>query len=136
MVQTCNDFPMGMKEIDDKRLLYAFYKNLFHCKILYSFGTKQEYIRHTQMRVGFSPLNRHLFRHGLTDHASCACGYEAEDLVHNFLDCPLYTEQRRELIFFCPCYICMYVYTNMLCDLCIKWCSLFSCLHHKEYAYT
>ena len=101
MVRTWNDLSMEMKETEDKRAFVSFLRASIPCEnYLYSFGSRHESIRHTQMRVGFSPLNCHLFRHGLTDHESCACGYEVEDLVHYFFNCPLYTEQRRELISF------------------------------------
>ena len=76
MVRTWNDLSMEMKETEDKRAFVSFLRASIPCEnYLYSFGSRHESIRHTQM-----PLNCHLFRHGLTDHESCACGYEVEDL--------------------------------------------------------
>ena len=55
-------------------------------------------IIHTQLRLGHSPLNSHLFRIGIIDTASCSCGFHQENVVHFFLQCPLYKDARNKLL--------------------------------------
>ena len=55
-------------------------------------------IIHTQLRLGHNPLNSNLFRIGIIDTASCSCGFHQENVVHFFLQCPLYTDARNKLL--------------------------------------
>ena len=54
----------------------------------------------TRLRLQFSHLNEHKFRHGFEDtiNAMCACGSEVEFTEHFFLRCHLYSPQRLELL--------------------------------------
>jgi len=54
----------------------------------------------TRLRLQFSHLNEHKFRHGFTDiiNPLCACGKELETNEHFLLRCQLYTAQRLELL--------------------------------------
>ena len=54
----------------------------------------------TRLRLQFSHLNEHKFRHGFGDtiNAMCACGSEVETTEHFLLRCHLYSPQRLELL--------------------------------------
>ena len=53
----------------------------------------------TRLRLQFSHLNEHKFRHGFEDtiNTMCACGSEVETTEHFLLRCHLYSPQRLEL---------------------------------------
>ena len=50
------------------------------------------------LRLQFSHLNKHKFRHGFSDTINpiCACGTEIETTEHFFLRCHFYSTQRFE----------------------------------------
>ena len=54
----------------------------------------------TRLRLGFSHLNEHKFRHNFKDTPSpmCNCGSETETTHHFFLRCPFYTKERQKLL--------------------------------------
>ena len=53
----------------------------------------------TRLRVGFSPLNEHRFRHNFDCPSPlCACGVGNEDNEHFLLHCPLFANARRDLL--------------------------------------
>ena len=54
----------------------------------------------TRLRLQFSHLNKHKFRHGFSDtiNPMCACGTETETTEHFFLRCHIYSTQRLELL--------------------------------------
>ena len=51
----------------------------------------------TRIRVGRSDLNQHKFTIGLVDSPQCDCHFREESPSHYFLDCFLYTSERRSL---------------------------------------
>ena len=53
----------------------------------------------TRLRLQFSHLNEHKFRHGFNDTLDpiCACRNEIETTEHYFVRCHLYSDQRKEL---------------------------------------
>ena len=53
----------------------------------------------TRLRLQFSHLNEHKFRHGFSDtiNPMCACGTEIETTEHFLLRCQFYSTQRLEL---------------------------------------
>ena len=53
----------------------------------------------TRLRLQFSHLNEHKFRHGFEDtiNATCGCGSEVETTEHFLLRCHLYSPLRLEL---------------------------------------
>ena len=53
----------------------------------------------TRLRLPFSHLKEHKFRHGFGDTVSpmCGCNAEIEDTEHFFLRCHFYSIQRSEL---------------------------------------
>ena len=64
----------------------------FHC------GFKYPNTLHTQLRVGRSYLNCHLFPIGLSITKSCQCGHHLESVEHYFLDCRLYDHAGAQLV--------------------------------------
>ena len=64
----------------------------------FNFGTKLGNTLHTQLRVGMSKLNSHLFQIQKTTHPHCPCGHRTESTHHFILHCPLYTEHRQALM--------------------------------------
>ena len=54
----------------------------------------------TSLRLNFSHLNEHKFRHGFKDTVDpiCKCGVETETTLHFLLRCSLYSNIRTELL--------------------------------------
>ena len=54
----------------------------------------------TRLRLNFSHLNEHSFRHGFKDTVDpmCECGLEIETTLHFLLCCRLYSTIRTELL--------------------------------------
>ena len=53
----------------------------------------------THLRLKFSHLKEHKFRHGFVDtiNPMCACGADVESTEHFLLNCHVYSSQRLEL---------------------------------------
>ena len=64
---------------------------------IFNYGPKFHNSIHTQLRVGMSQLNDHLFRVGISKTKGCLCGHETESTQHFLLDCFLYQPERVEL---------------------------------------
>ena len=64
---------------------------------LYSIGNKLGNSLHTQLRVGKSQLNDHLFSMRLSDTPGCLCHEPVESTEHFLLDCFIYDTERSEL---------------------------------------
>ena len=54
-------------------------------------------VQFSQIRMGFSNLNDHLFMKGCTDDRKCDCGAPKEDTKHYFLICQKYSDLRNDL---------------------------------------
>ena len=54
----------------------------------------------SRLRLKFSHLNEHKFRHNFKDSLSCmcGCGSETETTDHFFLRCPFFAMNRRKLL--------------------------------------
>ena len=54
----------------------------------------------TRLRLGFSHLNEHKFRHNFLDclNPLCTCSLETEDTIHYLLHCLHFSQQRLDLI--------------------------------------
>ena len=53
----------------------------------------------TKLRVKFSPLNEHKFRHNFESLSPiCACNSGIEDNEHFLLHCPIYDQMRNDLL--------------------------------------
>jgi hypothetical protein len=66
------------------------------CKV-FNYGHKYGNMLHTQLRLGRSQLNEHLYKLGLSETKGCLCGAPSEDTMHYLLDCFLYENDRIEL---------------------------------------
>ena len=64
---------------------------------IFNYGPKFHNSIHTQLRVGMSQLNDHLFRVGISKTKGCLCGHKTESTQHFLLDCFLYQPERVEL---------------------------------------
>ena len=54
-------------------------------------------ICHTRLRLQHNSLNHNLHRLGVTDSASCACGFTDETEAHYLLYCPQYEQAKQNL---------------------------------------
>ena len=54
----------------------------------------------TRLRIGFSYLKEHKFKHNFQDSIDplCSCGNDIESTVHFFFHCPNFTTQRQTLL--------------------------------------
>ena len=53
----------------------------------------------TKLRVKFSPLNEHKFRHNFESLSPiCACNSGIEDNEHFLMHCPIYDQMRNDLL--------------------------------------
>ena len=54
----------------------------------------------TRLRIGFSHLKEHKFKHNIQDSVDplCSCGNDIESTVQFFLHCPNFTTQRQTLL--------------------------------------
>ena len=66
------------------------------CK-LYNIGTRYANSIHTQLRIGRSNLNSHLFAIGRSTTQGCMCNCPTETVEHVLLECFLYNTERQEL---------------------------------------
>ena len=65
----------------------------------YCTGDRRLSISHARLRMLCSPLNDHLYSliH-VVDSPKCACGYPRENNKHFFLECPLFSDERVEMV--------------------------------------
>ena len=63
----------------------------------FNVGYKYPNQLHTQLRVGRSSLNSHLYPIGLSNTKSCPCGFANESVEHFLLDCIFYQNIRGQL---------------------------------------
>ena len=62
-------------------------------------GDRRIAIVHARMRMLCSELNDHLFSHiHVVDSPVCKCGHHRENNKHYLLDCPLYINERTEML--------------------------------------
>ena len=66
---------------------------------LYNYGKRKLNVIHSQMRMLCSKLNSHLFSLHVIDLPRCNCGFNEEDNNHFLLECPLYADIRRVMLF-------------------------------------
>jgi hypothetical protein len=60
-------------------------------------GSRRLNIIHARLRHQCSSLNADLYRINLIENPNCNCGAPYEDVIHYFLECPLYQIQRTNL---------------------------------------
>ena len=71
----------------------------------YFAGTRKGQVLHTRIRTGCSAVKQHLHRRNIINDPFCSCGM-VEDAEHFLLQCPLYSQFRRDMFRyvaqFCP----------------------------------
>lgn len=73
--------------------------NVSFTKQLYNSGSRRTGVWHSRLRVGCSLLNFDLCNNlRVIGRPSCNCGFKFENSKHYFLQCPLYTNERRQLL--------------------------------------
>ena len=61
-------------------------------------GNRREQCFHARMRVGNCDLNQYLFERNLKESPYCNCGDHSETSTHFLLICPLYYDQRLQML--------------------------------------
>ena len=93
-----NNLPQSTKQMDLIEFKNKLKVDLKPPKIKhYSKGMKQSNILLTRLRVGRSDLNLHKFSIGFTDTPECMCHAKEESTLHYFLECFIYTAERRTM---------------------------------------
>ena len=69
--------------------------------LLFGIGTRKVNVLWSRIRMGCSALKGHLFQMHVIDDPRCVCGYDIEDALHYFMQCPLYLRQREILFLRC-----------------------------------
>ena len=64
----------------------------------FMFGDRYANIIQTQLRLGRSQLNSHLFDMNIVPTAACSCNFLKEDTSHFLLFCPLHNLPRLQLL--------------------------------------
>ncbi len=64
---------------------------------LFNIGNRREQILHARLRLSCSALNYDLYRKNIVNSPLCTCGAQ-ETVTHFLLHCPLYQQQRNELL--------------------------------------
>ena len=72
-------------------------KNNIKVPVYYSSGNKLLQIHHTRLRTKCSFLNQHLNSKNIINDPFCTCG-SAETTNHFLIECPQYTQARRDMI--------------------------------------
>ena len=101
-VRLWNDLPDDIKESPSLSLFKLKLSKLlfFRHEIpnYFAYGDRFSSIIHTQLRLGQSGLNSHLFEKNIVPSAACSCNFPNENICHFFLYCPLYESHRRKFL--------------------------------------
>ena len=83
----------GFQEIFKKNLLNFIRRNSNNVR---NINNSLELKFLTRLRIGFSHIKEHKFKHNFQDSVDplCSCGNDIESTVHFFLYCPNFTAQR------------------------------------------
>ena len=74
-------------------------QNLKEQNVLYYYGKRWCNVHHSRIRMGCSKLNEDLCQNlHVKDSPTCACGSNTETAKHYFMDCPLFIDERRNLV--------------------------------------
>ena len=98
-VKQWENLPKDIKQtwdINEFKALLA--KSLKPTKIkIFNYGPKFHNSIHTQLRIGRSQLNEHLYKIGISKTEGCLCGHPKESTQHLLLECFMYDIERKEL---------------------------------------
>jgi hypothetical protein len=64
----------------------------------YNEGERKYQVYHCQLRVRNANLNDNLYAKGMADSPECTCGQTEETTEHYLLNCPMFTEERRNMM--------------------------------------
>jgi hypothetical protein len=99
VINSWNSLPPYLREIESySQFKRSLEKNKPVPKLLYYEGNRFESIMHARMRMQCSKLKDHLYRLHVVDDAKCLCQTTNETNNHFLLKCPLYRNQREQLI--------------------------------------
>ena len=86
--------------LSDEQRSYVYCKELIqsYCSPLFYLGSRDNNVKHAQLRLKCSKLNQHLYLLHVIDSPSCLCGNSIEDNNHYLLNCPLYANYRAVLL--------------------------------------
>ena len=98
-IKSWNALDSGIRHISTVNMFKA---KLHNCKNtankLFSALHGRAAINHTRLRLGLSALNAHRCSFNFIDYSHCPkCGYESEDSIHYFLQCPAYVAERETM---------------------------------------
>ena len=101
-IKLWNDLPLDIRQSASLEIFKSTLKNTllsvdFQPDYL-SYGKRLPQICQTQLRLGHSRLNAHLFRFNLVPSPGCNCNAPREDTMHYFFICPRCTEYRLNLL--------------------------------------
>ena len=94
-----HELPQEVKKaFDDCDFAEKLRSHLIHPKNkLFNVGGRFGNSLHTQLRVGRSNLNSHLFKIGIAETTKCMCGHPNETAKHFLTECRLYSALREKL---------------------------------------
>ena len=99
-IRDWNSLPVDTRNSESlasfKRKLNSRITRTFVPKYYYT-GNRKLQVLHTRLRTNCSSLNHDLFLKNITDSPLCRCG-GIENVEHFFMSCPLYFNQRADLI--------------------------------------
>ena len=73
-------------------------QDVFKPPTYYSEGHRKLNILHSRLRHQCSSLNADLFKVNIANDPKCSCGAPYEDAIHFLLECPLYHNERNNLL--------------------------------------
>ena len=92
----------SLREVKSMKHLRFMFKEFFNLKqkFLFAIHDSVGVKLLSKLRVKFSHLNEHKFRHNFKDALSpmCDCGSETETTGHFFLRCPFFAEDTQKLL--------------------------------------
>lgn len=97
-IREWNELPVEVRQLDSISS-FKHYLNRDNITIpqYYYVGNRKSQVLLTRLRTGCSALNSYLFSKNLVESPLCRCG-QHEDTKHFLLHCPLYDDQRIELL--------------------------------------
>ena len=97
-IRLWNNLDWNQRNISDfKSFSNALKKNDPTSDKLKYLGDRNMNIILARLRMGCSQLNSDLYNMNIINERKCRCNHPREDLVHYFMDCPRYDDQRRIL---------------------------------------
>jgi hypothetical protein len=94
-----NNLPNEVKELESLFSLKTFLNPKNNRVALYYYGARWANVQQAKLRMKISNLNADLCYHlHVRSDPGCACGWQTENVEHYLCECPLYLQQRSNLI--------------------------------------